>query len=395
MTSPKRVPLPAITGIRVLLALWVVALHIDTINLTFAHLVDRAPVTLQDAIHSGASAVGIFFLLSGFVLAYNYDLSRPWRSLQRSRFWIARIARIYPVYAFALLLAIPSLIAGTVKAGPIHPASILVGMASVILLLQAWIPQDALFWGGPAWSLSVEVFFYLTFPFLGCLLWKIEQRRFQILTLAALWLSACILSYTLALWKAPWFLGHTSALETSWTEIIKFNPLVRLPEFLAGIILCKLYLSLQQRPTSLLPPGGGALLYLRGFAIAIAVITQERHLPPAVLHDGLLMPATAAVILGLSFGGGPIWRLLSHPTVVLLGQASYAMYLLHMPLYSYFGASGKRLVHTPTEGWILLLLYLIALIGLSCATFLKLEEPSRKVILARLSPARPSARETA
>jgi peptidoglycan/LPS O-acetylase OafA/YrhL len=395
MTSPKRIPLPAITGIRVLLALWVVALHMDTINLTFAHFVGRTPVPVQDAIHSGASAVGIFFLLSGFVLAYNYDLSQPWRSSQRSRFWIARVARIYPVYAFALLLAIPSLIAGTLKAGPIHPASMLVGMASVTVLLQAWIPQDALFWGGPAWSLSVEAFFYLTFPVLGCLLWKVERRRFQILTLATLWLSACILSYTLALWKAPWFLGHRSILETPWTEVIKFNPLVRLPEFLAGIILCKLYLSLQQRPISLLPPGGGTILYLPGFALALAVITQEHHLPPAILHDGLLLPATAAVILGLSFGGGPVWRWLCHPIVVLLGQASYAMYLLHMPLYSYFGASGKRLVHTPTEDWILLLLYLIALITLSCATFLKLEEPLRRVILARFSPARPSARETA
>jgi peptidoglycan/LPS O-acetylase OafA/YrhL len=144
MTSPKRIPLPAITGIRVLLALWVVALHMDTINLTFAHFVGRTPVPVQAAIHSGASAVGIFFLLSGFVLAYNYDLSQPWRSSQRSRFWIARVARIYPVYAFALLLAIPSLIAGTLKAGPVHPASMLVGMASVTVLLQAWIPGCSL-----------------------------------------------------------------------------------------------------------------------------------------------------------------------------------------------------------------------------------------------------------
>ncbi len=292
------------------------------------------------------------------------------------------------MYVFALLLAVPSLIAGTLKAGPVHPISMLVGIASVIALLQAWIPRDALFWGGPAWSLSVEAFFYLTFPFLGYLFWKVERRRFQVLALIALWLSACALSFALAFWKAPWFLGHKIILETPWTAVIKFNPLIRLPEFLAGIILCKLYLSLRQKPISILSPGNGAFLYLPGFALALGVITQGHHLPPAILHDGFLLPATAAMILGLSLGGGPVWRWLSHPTIVLLGQASYAMYLLHMPLYSYFAVAGKHLVHTDVAAWVLLLLYFIALIALSCATFLRLEEPLRRVILARFSLAK-------
>ena len=387
MSSPKRPPLPAITGIRIFLAVWVLVLHMATFSLVFGEWLGRRPVWMQSVVESGASAVGIFFLLSGFVLAYNYDLSRPWHAAERNRFWLARIARVYPVYALALVVGIPSLVASVWKGGAIHPASLLGGIGAVLLLVQSWIPQDALFWGGPAWSLSAEAFFYLMFPFAGRLLWKIEGRRPQLAALASLWVATCTVAYLIALRKAPFLLAHNASTDTAWSEVIKFNPLVRLPEFLAGIVLCKLYLSIAQRSSGWAGAGRGYWLYLAGFGAALAITAEQRHIPPAVLHDGLLLPATCAAIIGLCLGGGWLWRMLSTRSIVVLGQASYSLYLLHMPLYSYFGAAGKRVSHHPWQAWGLLGVYVLALVALSCITFFRLEEPMRRVILARFSGA--------
>ncbi len=391
MSAAKRLPLPAITGVRFFLALWVIALHMTVANVAFKGLVGRSPALIREVIQAGASAVGIFFLLSGFVLAYNYDLGRKWDSSQRWRFWTARFARIYPVYCLALVVAIPSLVAGTVKAGPLHPGSLAVGAGAVLLLVQAWIPNDAEFWGGPAWSLSVEAFFYLCFPFLGRLLWKVERRGLQWITLAGLWLTACGVSYWIAEWKAPWFL-HAADYDTVWSLVIKFNPAIRLPEFLAGVMLCKIFVSYGQEKTLPSRFGRGTFLCLFGLAAGLGVLSQDYRLPPAVLHDGLLLPATAAVILGLSRGGGWIGRWLSLPTIVLLGQVSYAMYLLHMPLYSYFAAANKRVVHNQAEAWMSFILFLGCLITACCVTFFWLEEPSRKAVLRKLHGEKPFRR---
>lgn len=395
MPPHKRSSLPAVTGIRFFLALWVIALHMSVANSAFRICVNNAPNWIRETIRSGASAVGVFFLLSGFVLAYNYDLGAEWSLSRRARFWTARFARIYPVYLFALVIAIPSVIVGELKARPFDLGALVGGLTAVLLMVQAWIPHDAIFWNGPAWSLSVEAFFYLCFPFIGRLLWKVERRVSLLLTLGGLWLTACISSYAIAAWKAHWFLFHTfgPVQDTTWSEVIKWNPFVRLPEFLAGIILCKIFLSIESRPTAWLGPGRGTLLYLSGLAAGLAVVSQSDHLPPAVLHDGLLLPATAAVVLGLSFGGGSLWRWLSYPVIVILGQVSYAMYLLHMPLYGYFAAVGKRVITHDAEEWVLLALFLITLMTLCCLTFFKLEEPARRAILDAFYPAKPRVQE--
>jgi peptidoglycan/LPS O-acetylase OafA/YrhL len=386
--------LPAITGIRFFLALWVIAMHMAEADSAFKGLVNRFALSLRAIVATGPLAVGVFFLLSGFVLAYNYNLGQPWSTAQRLRFWAARLARVYPVYVLALVLGLPSLVFGTLKNGPLHPAALATGEGAVLLLVQAWIPHDALFWGGPAWSLSVEAFFYLCFPFAGRLLWKMERRGVQWLALGGLWLTACSASWAIAAWKAPWFLSSAAHADTAWSELIKFDPLIRLPEFLAGVILCKIFVT--SRRTS---PGRdslrGPLLYLCGAAAALVVLAHAYDLPPAVLHDGLLLPATAAIILGLSFGGGWLARWLSRPWIVVLGQASYSMYLLHIPLYSYFAAADKRLVHSPAEAWASFLLYVVCLFAVCCVTFFKLEEPARRGILKKLYPNKPAIQHEA
>jgi peptidoglycan/LPS O-acetylase OafA/YrhL len=108
-------------------------------------------------IQDGQQAVTFFFVLSGFILTYSYFQPENLLGLRTSRkdFWIARVARIYPVYALALLLAIVPIVHGTFVTHTIPMPQFVGAILCCPILLQAWIPPIALGWNGPAWSLSV------------------------------------------------------------------------------------------------------------------------------------------------------------------------------------------------------------------------------------------------
>src|SRR5690348_4149040 len=64
----------------------------------------RFPAPLRLLVRHGAVGVPLFFVLSGFVLAYNYFPRARAGRFARGGFWGARFARIYPVYLAALVL---------------------------------------------------------------------------------------------------------------------------------------------------------------------------------------------------------------------------------------------------------------------------------------------------
>ena len=89
--SPRKPQLPALTGVRTLLAVNIMLFHFTPPHMKY----------LYPVIDNSYVFVGFFFLLSGFVLAYNYA-DRP--ALDKRQFWRARFARLYPIYLLSLLL---------------------------------------------------------------------------------------------------------------------------------------------------------------------------------------------------------------------------------------------------------------------------------------------------
>ncbi len=89
--------LPALTGLRFALALWVIMHHLTGKNMLLEHWAQTLPSPLQSILRGGYLAVQSFFLLSGFVLAQSYASTR-WNRKSLTKFAIARFARIYPVY---------------------------------------------------------------------------------------------------------------------------------------------------------------------------------------------------------------------------------------------------------------------------------------------------------
>jgi len=88
----KLPPIKSLTSLRFFAAIYVVLFH-ESANpghFVFFPLAARF-------VASGYTAVTLFFVLSGFILAYNYGRIRS-----RKEFWISRFARIYPVYFLSL-----------------------------------------------------------------------------------------------------------------------------------------------------------------------------------------------------------------------------------------------------------------------------------------------------
>ncbi|MEZ5976013.1 MAG: acyltransferase [Planctomycetota bacterium] len=124
----------------------------------------REAMGWSGAIVAGPQMVTFFFVLSGFVMAVTYAL-RP--ACSAGPYLWARLARIGPLYFVSLALMLASFLARGRQPAPVDLA---LGAA----FLQAWVPGHALAINPPAWSLSVEAFFYALFP----LLW-IGWRRGQ------------------------------------------------------------------------------------------------------------------------------------------------------------------------------------------------------------------------
>lgn len=387
MNQNKR-PLPSLTSIRFFLALWVVVYHQipDTPAGLAISWLPGVPDWICCIVRTGYIAVTVFFVLSGFVLAYNYDLSQHWNFGQRMRFGIARFSRIYPAYFIGLAALAPlAVYRGVigVGVGPVRDALTAVLNA---VLLQAWYPLTALTWNYPGWSLCDEAFFYATMPVLGILLWRIRRPRWILAAAAGCWLLSLAAPLAAVIAPIPGFGDAPStdtALVTSefWANLIRYNPPIRLPEFCAGILLAALYRSL--------PPGHrlfgrGYWLYLPAGLLSLTVLSLGDRIPYPLVHNGLLLPLYACGIFGLAVDGGVLAKWLSARPLVFLGNASYSMYILHVPIQLWLMISLKHLLDWKAEGMAWVAGYSVAVIVLSSCFYYFVEDPLHRMTKKKL-----------
>ena len=363
--------LPALTGVRFIAALIVVLYH-------FWPLLGL-PAWL-DAVVDGRAAVSLFFVLSGAVMTYNYagwfetGLGR-WRDF----FW-ARFARLYPLHVVSLVLATLAVLllstSGRLEADGASAGVLGLSWVLNALLLHAWIPfWQVHLWIVPSWSISVEAFFYLVFPVATLVLARarLNPRRLVLVALLlwgveALAFDASIVAYALqsdALKSDPWQL-----VRWSWW------PPLRLPEFLIGCILGNLYATgaLQR---ALAPRNGLWAAITLGTLVAVTVFVRAGPQSELLLRLNpylLFTPLMAFLVAVLMAGPSWLSALLSKPALVILGEASYSLYLLHWLPYSVLGPYGPAQGHPPIGvAWLVVLLTVAA----SLVTWAWFERPAK------------------
>ncbi|HEV2946980.1 MAG TPA: hypothetical protein VGX70_06370, partial [Gemmataceae bacterium] len=110
------------------------------------------------------------------------------------------------------------------------------------------------------------------------------------------------------------------------------------------------------------------------------------------LHNGLLDILFAVLIYGLaredrSGHSFQVVRFLSMPVLVLLGEASYAVYILHVPLRTWMYKVLEWFHPGTHPSLTLFTVYTILTLGVSILVFKVIEEPTRRLIRRKLTPA--------
>lgn len=385
-TRSRPAVLPSLTGIRFIAALVVVLFHSTNPEAELVKSSDWCPTWLAHLLGSGHSAVGFFFMLSGFILTYTYCQKNPQQIPIRKFLW-ARFARIYPAYLLAFLIAVPVFLAKRWRDHELFGATNLLDVTTSLLLtatlVQAWVPTYALRINGPGWSLSAEAFFYATFPWFAKLLFRV-RTSFLLATIGSVWTITTLLLIAFVGPRVNWHFDLHDVNEQpelrGWIEWARFWPLWQWPSFLIGTVLGRLYL---ERRVGLGKGNGETFIGIGGVLIVCELFG---HYAPRLLPllDLALAPWFALLIVGLAKGGGVLGRLLSSKTMLLLGGASYSLYLLHMPILIYYKQVLARTgLATQVDGWqtlVNVLLYLAISVVASIACFLLVEEPARKTL---------------
>jgi peptidoglycan/LPS O-acetylase OafA/YrhL len=366
---PRPEKIHALTSLRFFAAFWVVLFH--TLFFGFGNL---RGTLVERFVSLGFMSVSFFFLLSGYILAMVYLAQGA--PVQKKKFYVARFARIYPLFFVTLLADLPFVLdsRASLYGWTTSVAKTIGTLAMHLLMLQAWLP-----WlrgiDQPNWSLSVETAFYAIFPFLGVALWKLRGAKLWFLA-AALWIG----NQAAVMLISP-YVSRPS---------ITFFPLLHISTFAMGILLARWQVLNRQAADSRPPRWSGiALALLFASAALAATVYWQGRLPSPNINAGLLAPVFALVIWAFTGNQGLHVRLLSANWLVILGEASFGLYLIHIPVSHLFQKMGWETSRA------LYPVYLSLCIGLSIVSFYFLEIPARKWILRRFDTRSRETIETA
>lgn len=350
------------------------AFHVILFHLKVQGIVTGGPWWYQNFAGIGYIGVNFFFVLSGFILVYTYSKS----DLDPKRFWRARFARIYPAYILSLAVTASGFVYALQHLSlPFFAWSqrhVLLAVLATLFLLQAWIPQGALTWNPVCWSLSVEAFFYSLFPFLLRRTRAYSDRKL-LLGIAAFSLLSLAISIAYLVFH-PDGADKINSTEVTlfWKNLLSFNPIARLPEFVVGMLTGRLFLAGNRNPRR------GSVCVLAGTATIVLITGLASTIPNPLISAGFLSPAFAAIIFGVAQQPG--WtHFLTFRPLVLLGEASYSLYLLHSFVIEKTFELTPNLPHEFQVG-----VCVVAALGASLASYKFIEEPARKVL-------RPKARD--
>lgn len=339
-----RKDIPALTSLRFFAALSVLLFHIKFVLVK--------SVGNQYLFTEGFLGVNFFFVLSGFILAHVYA-SKEHLGFD---FYFRRLAKIVPLHYLTFIVW--SILFYFDWGVPVTD-KINSGVANLLLIHSLFNgPLYNLGYNAVSWSISVELFFYLLFPFIR------KGWRASIILLMYLIIVA-IFSY---LYIDKWF----SAV---WPDFFYFNPLYRLFEFCVGVTVYRLF-SLNISKSS-----GSILQFISVFVLIVAVIATKGL--PGIYRNITLSVPFAAIVLTFSWSG-LFSDLLSMKPLVNLGEASFALYMTH---HMFFRIIDEPMANLILWKWLVLPVPIVGAIVVSLIVHIYFEKPIRNRILKFRFPA--------
>jgi peptidoglycan/LPS O-acetylase OafA/YrhL len=360
--------LPALTGLRFWAALHVLLFHLIR-GKTFAGRV----------VSSGQMSVGLFFVLSGFILAHTYLASGGLKDTRS--FFAARIARIYPLY----LVGIGLVLLAEFLPAPLGSDRGLVSGRSVtesVLLVQAWDPRYACSVNCPGWSLSAEAFFYLSFPLAAAVLVRRSLTGLRIVMMATVIVSLA-LGVAFVVDRGATFGVYAGLFGTHADPVFLYHPITRLPEFVFGATLG--LLAMRWNRLQAWASAHSTIVAVTSAGLILIVYSLLPGWPWLPIGQALLLPLFGALILALAFASPQVESHFGNRLAHRLGEWSYALYILHFPVMLFYSnvASHRWAPQTDTAGGVVLQIALC--LGAAGLGFHLVEVPARRRIRRALS----------
>jgi peptidoglycan/LPS O-acetylase OafA/YrhL len=318
--------------------------------------------------------VDLFFVLSGFIISYVYAADRkanmPWSELKS--FLVTRFARVYPLHVVGLLYLTLFTVASTLLLAftgrdytELGPRAFGDWLAQ-LLLLNAWVPNH-FEWNVPSWSISAEAFAYFLFPLLVTA--HVRGRR----TAEFVFLAGSLAFYSFVL-----------ATSRSLDITVGLAPARCIAGFVLGVLAYfhrGIALQLSDRTLS--------LIQLVGVAWALAALASWTA-------DPLIIPAFVLIVFSTWPDRGVIASLLSGALPRWLGEISYSVYLLHVPigatLWFLWSHLEPRLGFGPALSrtiWLSMIFF--AVLSISTLSYKYVELPARRALLRWGGRRRPPA----
>ncbi|MBB4152258.1 peptidoglycan/LPS O-acetylase OafA/YrhL [Sphingomonas jinjuensis] len=275
-------------------------------------------------------AVDLFFMLSGFVIAFSYE-RRLIEGMSWRHFMVLRVIRLYPLYLVGLALGLIALVGHEVqKPHPVDWTMIGEALFSAALMLPNWgLPAIV----GPRWSLTYELVANAGYAAL--------VRR----------LGAALLAGIIAVAGAVLIaeVARNGTIDLGWEYWQMPTALARVCfSFGIGVLLYRLHDGKVARHWAWVAAGiVGAL------SIAAFVVVGGSYLTLELLLVFLLFPALT--VAAASVDVGPRGAVICG----ILGTTSYALYVIHQPAALLWEAGLKRVfgadaMLVPWAGWVLL-----------------------------------------
>jgi len=323
------------------------------------HYRNKFDLSLQDhipALEFGYLGVDAFFILSGFIIFHTYgdqfsnttSVSVRTFFVRMFNFLVARIARVYPVHLFVLVLYGLYVLGGLLllKDPNLDPYSGKQFLAQIVLVHGWNFDNSTSFsWNPVSWSISAEWYAYLLFPFLIFLVFRLRAIAFHVAIIVG-----CISAAFL----------FVSTIESN--QLQEHGILRMSLEFPLGASLCVIW---HRVGDAKVPWDGIAVLSFLSFGTYLSVtapLPQSPHIQ-TLGNQGLVLIFLALLIISLASSRGFVLRALSQRTMIVFGEISYSIYMVHyfigvhildyvhsktgsaIPgLFGYFGAIGVTII---------------------------------------------------
>ncbi|WP_214365693.1 acyltransferase [Pseudonocardia sp. H11422] len=316
--------LRALTGLRIVAAVWVMLFHFH-----FTALPGVADVvgTVGPLLTAGALGVDLFFVLSGFVIAYTYleKMGPALRAGSAARFVWARACRLWPAYVvvfnlFGLWIG-ARLIFGNddqVAFQGVQPVVSVGAWLEQLFMVHLWDHAyfDGASWVGSTWSISAEWLAYVLFPVAAVAFYRLRNAPRPLLALGALALMGPI----------AWAYLSTGSPYFPWSWTVRI-----LCGFGAGVLT---YLVVRRTAaTPRVRRAASLTATTTPFLIAAGLCLGELAGPG---RGGAVITLFPVLVGSLALADRGAARVLSTGWAVHGGRVSYSLYLVHIPIFEVY-----------------------------------------------------------